>query len=171
MIVIVFGLPGSGKSYFASRLADRIHSGYVNSDRVRKELFEKREYTDQEKKVVYREMLKEMNRAVEQKHDLVLDATFHKKETRDLFIKEAEGKETVFFIEVQADEAVIKERLKKARPYSEADYDVYRMISQKNEPLSEPHLILQSTNDNIAEMLEKAVTTLNLERNDASGDQ
>ncbi|NEN25799.1 AAA family ATPase [Cryomorpha ignava] len=170
MIVIVFGLPGSGKSYFASRLADRIHAGYVNSDRVRKELFEKSDYSKEEKKAVYEKMLKVMKGAMEQNNDLVLDATFHEKETRDLFINEAKGTATVFFIEVKADEEIIKERLKKERPYSEADYEVYRMISQKNEPLSEPHLILQSTNDNIDEMLEKAVTTLNL-KNDTSGDQ
>lgn len=164
MIVIVYGLPGSGKSYLASRLADSIHSAYVNSDRVRKELFAKRDYTDQEKKAVYKEMLKEMNRAIDQNYDLILDATFHQKQTRELFIKAAEGKETIFFIEVVADEAVIKERLKKERPFSEADYEVYRIISQKNEPLSEPHLILQSTNDNIDEMLQKAVAYLKIEK-------
>lgn len=171
MVVIVFGLPGSGKSFFASRLAKKMHARYVNSDRVRKELFEKREYTEKEKKAVYSEMLKAMNRAVEEKNDLVLDATFHKKETRDLFINEVKGKAAVYFIEVQADESVIKERLKKERPFSEADYEVYKIIRQKNESLSKPHLILQSTNDNINDMLDKAATYLNLKRNDASGDQ
>ena len=53
MIVIVFGLPGSGKSYFASRFAKVINAGYINSDMIRKEIFEKREYSDQEKKAVY----------------------------------------------------------------------------------------------------------------------
>jgi|SRR5690554_695938 len=170
MVVIVFGLPGSGKSFFASRLAEKIHAEYVNSDRVRKELFVKREYTEDEKKAVYRKMLESMNEAVEQNQDLVLDATFHKKETRELFVKEMGKKGSLFFIEVQADEAVIRERLKEKRPYSEADYEVYKIISQKNEPLSTPHLILQSTNDNIGAMLENAMTYLKL-KNDASGNQ
>jgi len=115
-------------------------------------------------------MLESMNEAVEQNQDLVLDATFHKKETRELFVKEMGKKGSLFFIEVQADEAVIRERLKEKRPYSEADYEVYKIISQKNEPLSTPHLILQSTNDNIGAMLENAMTYLKL-KNDASGNQ
>lgn len=171
MVVIVFGLPGSGKSFFASRLANKMNANYVNSDRVRKELFEKREYTDQEKKAVYTEMLNGMNRAVEQQNDLVLDATFHKKETRDLFINAIKGEAALHFIEVRAHESIIKERLKKERPYSEADLGVYKIISQQNEPLLQPHLILQSTNYNIDEMLNKALTYLNLKRNDAFGDQ
>jgi len=170
MVVIVFGLPGSGKSFFASRLAEKIHAEYVNSDRVRKELFEKRDYSDEEKKAVYRKMLESMNEAIDLNQDLVLDATFHKKETRDLFVNEMSKKESLFFIEVQADESTIRERLKEKRPYSEADYDVYKKISQKNEPLATPHLILQSTNDNIAAMLEKAMAYLKL-KNDESGDQ
>ncbi|HUZ58418.1 MAG TPA: AAA family ATPase [Hanamia sp.] len=50
MIVIVFGLPGSDKSYFASRLAKMIHAGHVNSDKVRKEWFKERVYSEDEKK-------------------------------------------------------------------------------------------------------------------------
>ncbi len=170
MVVVVFGLPGSGKSFFASRLADKIHAEYVNSDRVRKELFEKRDYSETEKNAVYAEMLQVMNVAVNQGKDVVLDATFHKKETRDLFANELSSEELLFFIEIQADEETIKERLKVKRPYSEADYEVYKTISKKNEPLSNPHLILQSTNDNIAEMLEKAIAYLKL-KNDESADR
>lgn len=170
MVVIVFGLPGTGKSYFASRLSDKIHAEYVNSDRIRKELFKKRDYSETEKKAVYDKMLQAMSQALSQNQDLVLDATFHKKETRDLFANKMSSKESLFFIEVHADEDIIKERLKKERPYSEADYEVYKIISQKNEPLSNPHLILQSTNDNIDEMLEKALAYLNL-KNDYSADQ
>ena len=156
MIVIVFGLPGSGKSYFASRFAKVINAGYVNSDKLRKENFEKRVYSDQEKKVVYDKMLEQMKEYVEQKKNLVLDATFHKKEIRKMFVDEMKGKGGIFFIEIQADENTTRERLKKPRPYSEADFEVYKLISGQNEPLVEPHLILKSTDDNIDEMLRKA---------------
>lgn len=162
MVVIVFGLPGSGKSFFASRLAAKIHAEYVTSDRVRKQLFEKRDYSEVEKKAVYDNMLKSMSQAVRKNENIVLDATFHKKATRDLFVHELGSRELLFFIEVQADEEIIKERLKKDRPFSEADYEVYKTIRQKNEPLLKPHLVLQSTNDNITEMLESAVSYLKL---------
>ena len=165
MIVIVFGLPGSGKSYFASRLAEKIKAEYVNSDRVRKEMFTERTYSPQEKKAVYDKMFRQMKKAVKQNTNLVLDATFHKSETRKMFIDKMEGIGRILFIEIQADENIIRERLKKERPYSEADYTIYKLISQHNEPLDEPHLVLKSTNDNINEMLERATKYLK-EKND-----
>lgn len=156
MIIIVFGLPGSGKSYFASRLAKVMHANYVNSDKVRKEIFEKRVYSEQEKRAVYNEMLEQMKEAARQKKNLVLDATFHKKDTREMFVEEMKDKGGILFIEVQADENIIRERLKKPRLYSEADFEIYKLIYRQNEPLDEPHLILKSTDNNIDQMLRKA---------------
>ncbi|MGZ8557438.1 MAG: AAA family ATPase [Chitinophagaceae bacterium] len=97
MIVIVFGLPGSGKSYFASRLAKMINAGYVNSDRLRKEMFKNRTYSSQEKAAVYNVMLEKMKEAMNQNMNIVLDATFHKNETRKPFLQEMKGKNKVFF--------------------------------------------------------------------------
>lgn len=156
MIVIVFGLPGSGKSYFASRLAKVINAEYINSDRVRKEMFQKRVYSDEEKKAVYDKMLDQMKESVKRKKNLVLDGTFHKKAIRKIFVEEMKGKSEIIFIEIQADENIVMERLKKERPYSEADFEVYKLISLQNEPLKEPHLVLKSTDNNIDEMLLKS---------------
>ena len=82
----------------------------------------------------------------------------HKKENERLTssLQQMQGKEEIIFLEIQADEEIIRERVKKKREFSDADFDVYKRILQQNEPLTEPHLILQSTNDNIDEMLEKA---------------
>ena len=167
MIVFVFGLPGSGKSYFASRFARLLQADYVNSDRVRKEMFAERNYSKTEKKAVYARMLELMEKAISDKRNLILDATFHKEETREMFVEEVKDRTPVYFIEVQAEESVIRERLKKERPYSEADFEVYELISKQNEPLHEPHLILKSTNDNLDEMLQKAEDYLKMknERN------
>lgn len=162
MIVIVFGLPGSGKSYFAARLAKMVNARYVNSDIVRKELFKERVYSEQEKRAVYNKMIEELKQAVHQKRNLVLDATFHKKDTREMFVEEMKGKNKIIFIEVQAGENIIRERLKKPRQYSEADFKVYQFIRQQNEPLDKPHLILKSTDDNIDEMLQKAFEYLKI---------
>jgi len=158
MIVSVSGLPGSGKSFFAERLANILHADYVNSDRLRKELFPKRRYSDHEKGIVYQAMLKTVDQAVKNGRNLVLDATFHKKSTRELFKENT--KENIRFIEVWADEPIIKKRLEKSRPYSEADYKIHQLIKQEWEPMEEDHLRLQSTNDNIDAMLQKAVIYL-----------
>lgn len=160
MIVIVFGLPGSGKSHFASRLAKKINADYINSDQLRVEMFKIKTYAEQEKAAVYNAMLLKMKEAVNQKKSLVLDATFHKNETRKLFIQDVEKKDCIFFIETHADENITRERLKRKRPYSEADFEVYKSIRRQWESLDEPHLILQSTNENIDYMLQKAVDYL-----------
>jgi len=162
MVIIVFGLPGSGKSFFASELAKMINADYVNSDKVRKELFKKRDYSDQEKGMVYYAMLEQMKEAVKQKRNIVLDATFHKKAIREMFVEAMKGISEIKFIEVCADENLIRERLKKPRQYSEADFEVYQIIKKQNEPLGEPHLILQSTDENIDYMLKRVSEYLQL---------
>ncbi len=168
MIVIVFGLPGSGKSYFASRFANVINAEYINSDRVRKEMFQKRVYSDDEKKAVYNKMLEQMKESIKQKKDLVLDGTFHKKNIREIFVEEMKGHGGILFIEIKADENIIRERLKKERPYSEANFEIYQLISRQNESLAEPHLILKSTDDNIDEMISKAKEYLELKNDNTT---
>ena len=157
MVIIVFGLPGSGKSYFASRLAKMISADYINSDRLRKEMYKKSTYSEEEKKDVYNEMMAKMKEALHYNRNVVLDATFHKDEIRKQFVDAMEGKDCIYFIEVWAHENIIRERLKKERPYSDADFSIYQIICGHNEPLKDPHLLLQSTNgDNIDSNLQKA---------------
>lgn len=158
MVVIILGLPGCGKSYFAQRLAKMIHAEYVNSDRLRKENFKIGMYSDEEKAKVYDIMLQKMKQAIRHHKNLVLDATFHKNETRKPFFKQAKG--SLFFVEVWAKESIIKERLKKKRPYSDADFEVYQSLQQEWEPLEKPRLLLESTNINIHSMLQKVAQYL-----------
>lgn len=157
MVAIVFGLPGSGKSYFASRLAGAIDADYINSDRLRKSLIADRTYSDREKDLVYREMLAQTKEAVKENRNVVLDATFYKNESRKLFVAELCDKTTLFFIELFAKEPVAKKRLAKDRPYSEADFTVYRLIRRQWEPMEAPHLLLESRDDNVAQMLRQGL--------------
>ena len=98
MIVIVFGLPGTGKSYFASRFAAMINADYINSDRVRKKLFVYRTYSIKEKLSVYYEMLAQMKEIVKQNKNLVLDATFYNTDIRKKFLDEAIGAGSIFLL-------------------------------------------------------------------------
>ena len=166
MIVMVMGLPGSGKSYFAARLAKAIRADYINSDRLRKMMFGHRTYSAEEKKKVYDEMLLKMQQAAKQNKDLVLDATFHKNERRKTITDKAQTAGPFFLIEVIADESLIKERLKQPREDSEAGFEVYKLIQSEWEPVEEEHLVLQSTDDNINAMLQKALDYLYIKNND-----
>ena len=71
IIVIVFGLPESGKSYFAEKLAKAIQAEYFNSDRLRMEMYPKRTYSESEEEAVYNKMLNKMNEAFTQNKSVV----------------------------------------------------------------------------------------------------
>src|SRR3954462_3705742 len=128
MVIIVFGLPGSGKSYFASRLASMINADYIKSDKLRKEIITNRTYSEKEKLAVYGIMLSKLIEARKQNKNVVLDGTFYKDEIRRIFIEGADEAEDIVFIEVMAEENLIKERLQKTREDSEADFEVYKKI-------------------------------------------
>ena len=161
MVVIVFGLPGSGKSYFASRVTQMLGASYISSDKVRKELFTTPAYSSEEKKLVYDEMLQLTTQAVEHGKDVVLDGTFYTNDLRKKIIWEIKQLTRVFFIEVIADDDLIKERLQQQRKDSDADFAVYKSIKEIWEPLNvDHHLVLQSTNDNITDMLERTADYL-----------
>jgi len=164
MIVIVFGLPGSGKSYFASRLAGMINAEYINSDKVRKTMFETSSYSKKEKLAVYNEMISQIAETVRKRENVVLDATFYKNDVRKRFVNEVENNDGIIFIEIWAEEHLIRERLKRPRKHSEADFKVYKKIKKQWEPLKQTHLILQSTDDNIRDMLEKTADYLHLKK-------
>ncbi|MEP7107406.1 MAG: AAA family ATPase [Ferruginibacter sp.] len=162
MIIIVFGLPGSGKSYFASRLAGMVGAYYIKSDQVRKEMFGLRTYSEKEKLSVYDRMLSKLMEAHKPHDKIILDATFHKREMRNNFTINIGSNEAILFIEVEADEFLIRERLKKTREDSEADFEVYKKLKDEWEPMNEPHLILHSTNDNIEDLLLKTMEYIKL---------
>ena len=157
-IVAVCGLPGSGKSYFAMRLADKMGATYLSSDEIRKQMFVVRTYSDGEKLSVYQKMTDMAAKVVARKNDVVLDATFYRQNIRALVAKALEP--PLRWIEVLADESVIQDRLSKPRMHSEADFKVYLKVKEKWEPLTGEFLRLQSTNDNIDEMLAQAMQYL-----------
>ena len=156
VVYIVFGLPGSGKSYFASRWAAIINARYVNSDKVRKEMYNQPVYSPSEKASVYQQLLVDMRRAIADESNIVLDATFSDDSIRRKVAEEASGKAIVHYIEIEADEDTVRERLKEQRLFSDADFRIYMKLKKEWHGLDAAHLTLHSTHDNINEMLNQA---------------
>ncbi|HSJ67422.1 MAG TPA: ATP-binding protein [Anditalea sp.] len=157
MIIIVSGLPGSGKSYFAKKLSEHLSAQYLSSDKVRKDL-RGANYNTEDKLQVYEHMAHLAAIVISKKQDLVLDATFYLKSVRGLFYKLAHKHQIpCLLIYITADDDIIKERVSKPRSDSDADYGVYLKIREEFEPISRPHLVLKSTNYNISIMVDKAV--------------
>ena len=165
MVVIVTGLPGSGKSYFAIRAAQMLNAKYISSDKLRKEMFAKPTYSSAEKLWVYNEMMRRTTEALEQRKDIVLDATFYSNDLRQKFMNETKNISEAYVIEVYAQEDLVKERLSLPREESDADFKVYTTVKKEWEPYNEEHLVLRSTNHNITEMLERTANYL-FEEND-----
>jgi predicted kinase len=163
MIIIVLGLPGSGKSFFASRLAERLEALYISSDKVRIAMKARGKYKLEDKLLVYHEMVKKADQTLKQKKNVVVDGSFYHHKMRNLFTSLAEVHHTpIRFIEITAREEIITERLKKRRNESEADVEVYQLLKKQFEPLDTPHLEIKSDRDTIDEMLSEALNYLKL---------
>ncbi|MEJ5961867.1 AAA family ATPase [Pedobacter immunditicola] len=170
MNIAIFGLPGSGKTYFASQFALKIKALHISSDAVRKDLLQMGHYEEQAKSSVYQAMLQLMEDANKYQQNVVLDATFNKRHIRNLFIEKArELHHQLYFIEIKADESVIRERLRHKRPDSEADFDVYLKIKEEFEQLDEDHLMLHSDQESIDEMLNRAVVYIKNLQDETAG--
>lgn len=161
MIVIILGLPGSGKTYFAGKLALKIGGLHISSDTVRKHMQQINKYNEQAKLEVYDEMLKLTEKAISSNQNVVLDGTFYKENIRNMFKEEATLlNSSVSFIEIRANRSVIKDRLK-MRKESEADFKVYLKIKSLFEALPEKHLILYSDKGTLDEMQDKTLAYIN----------
>lgn len=161
MMILVSGLPGSGKSFFASRLAKRLNADYINSDLVRKILRVTGKYAFEDKFRVYRYMAEKATALVKRGNTVVVDATFYHHSMRTLFINAAaQSRCRIYFIVIGAAEELVKERLSQPRQDSEADLGVYQSMKAQFESYIQPHLRLQSKANNIEQMLAEAIEYL-----------
>src|SRR5262249_23824503 len=51
-LLMLYGFPGAGKTYFARQFCEHIQAAHLEADRIRSELFEKPRYDKQENDVV-----------------------------------------------------------------------------------------------------------------------
>lgn len=165
MVVIVSGLPGSGKSFLAEKLAKKLDAEYINSDKIRHELHAAGKYSFRDKLIVYKQMAADTARLLGENKTVVVDATFYHHTMREMFLQLAKCYHcSIHVIEVTAGEDKIRQRLMRPRKYSEADFSVYEKVRDDFEPITMPHLVLDSTNDDIKFMLTTALDYLENER-------
>jgi predicted kinase len=157
MLIMVAGLPGSGKSFFAKRFAEELGAEYISSDALRNEMSLRGKYLPENKTDVYLKMSEKAMDWIQKNKSVVLDATFFQMKYRVLIYSIAEASRTqLYLILVQADENIIQQRLSLPRQDSEADHSVYLKIKDQFEPIERSFLLLESNNENIEEILIKA---------------
>lgn len=161
LIILVMGLPGSGKTYFARHLSERLGTRYLGSDQTRKEMNVMGKYSLQDRRGVYEEMLARVEEHLASGEPVILDATFYKEDLRLPFeiLAKNEGIPLVkLWVEAPFD--VIKKRVSAKREDSDADFSVYEKLAAGFEPPSTPYLKLISAQDNLDTMLAEAMQYL-----------
>lgn len=157
MLIIISGLPGTGKTTFATALARRLKARHLNSDIVRDELDKRGHYDAETKQLIYREMYNRAADSLQRGETVIIDATFYKSAYRKPYLDLAGAKGyPLKWIEMKSNEETIRQRVSQKRDYSEADFSVYQKIKEAYETMEMPHLNLSSDKFNMEEMLVQA---------------
>lgn len=143
MLIIVCGLPGSGKTTLARELAGRVHAVHFSSDALRKKALAKPTYSEDEKMLIYDELARMAAASLAEGKDVIVDATYYSRMQRERMRKVAQdaGAKSFTLLCVLSEEET-RRRLSRRKPggISDADFGVYLKIRMVFEPLDEPHL-------------------------------
>ena len=160
MLIIILGLPGTGKTYFAQRLAGELKVPHFSTGQVRTELHLKGHHTRAAKQIVYNQLLIKAILELDAHPVVIVDATFGERDRRDQFGRAMVRKQQpLFMIEIVAEETIIRERVSRDR---EANFGAYLKMVQQFEPLAddEPHLTLDSGQQSPEAMVSQALSYL-----------
>lgn len=150
-LVVVCGLPGTGKTTVAERIAERLDARILRTDLVRKELFPEPDYTEAETAAVYGELLCRARETVRDHRSAVLDATFANRRFRDDARKLANRVANRFeLVRVECDESVVKRRIRRRDGVSDADFDVYLHFKERFEGVDGEHLVVDNSGSEAA---------------------
>lgn len=148
MLIVVTGLPGTGKTTIAESLAKEIDAVVFSTDKIRKMIFEKPVYNEEDKRIVYDELFSLTGKYLASRKNVILDGTFYTKALRQR-AKEV-GKtfsENVYFVYCETPEELLKERIDKRKDkFSDADYSVYLKMKKIFEEFEDDVIIIDTSN-------------------------
>lgn len=160
-MVLLCGLPGTGKSYVAQKLAARLPIVVLASDAVRHLFFPTPAYTSEENTIVHRALLEVTANLLEAGHSVLIDATnlMHRHRQRYYSLAEAYGNHLLIVQTIAAPEIVrhrLAERQAGRTPSScsDADWEVYLDFADSVEPIRRPHRVVDTSED-IADVIEE----------------
>jgi len=161
--VAVSGLPGTGKSYFCAKLAERLSFVILESDALRKTLFSPPSYSPEESARLFRILHRLIERLLKKGIPLILDATNLSERDRERLYNIADRIDArLILVRVEAPPELVYQRLKarsnggNSGNSSDADWEVYRKMKPTVQKISRRHYAVDSSRD-ITPVLDKVV--------------
>ncbi|MHB8105634.1 MAG: AAA family ATPase [Dehalococcoidales bacterium] len=165
--IIVSGLPGTGKSYFCRRLADRLPFLILESDVLRKQLFSTPTYSAEESAYLFRAIHRLMGDLLNKGIPLIMDATNLAEKHRERLYNIAERYNArLIIVQVKAPSELVQKRLKQrlarknSNENSDADWAVYKKMKAAAEKINRRHFTVDTSKD-IMPAIEKIVREAN----------
>jgi predicted kinase len=162
-LIIVSGLPGTGKSYFCRRLAERIELVVLESDSLRQRLFPAPSYSKEESIQLFRACHALIEELLRKSINVALDATNLEEHNRERLyhIADQAGARLVI-VRMEAPPEVVRQRLERRsrredeRDQSDADWGVYTAMKPTVEKIGRNHFAVDSSRD-IAPVIDRIV--------------
>lgn len=153
-LIMLSGLPGTGKSYLARRLSERLRAPTIETDFVRKTLFPQPSYSADESAIVHWVSRLLMHKLLARGVPVILDATNLIERQRELVYHVAEqAGARLVIVQTVAPEEVVRARLERRLTQrdpgdiSDATWSVYRRMAERQEPIRRPHLVVNTSED------------------------
>ena len=153
-IIVVSGLPGTGKSYFCRRLAERSPFVILESDALRKQLFPTPTYSATESTHLFRTIYYLIEELLKKGTPVILDATNLAERHRERIYSIAEHVNArLILVRVEAPPELVQKRLKSRmkRPNSDdnsdADWTVYQKMKATAEKINRRHFTVDTSRD------------------------
>ncbi len=160
--VVVSGLPGTGKSHFSAKLAERLPFIVLESDALRKTLFSSPNYSAVESTRLFQAIHLLIENLLKKGIPIILDATNLSERYRERLYSIADRLGVkLILVQVEAPPEVVHERLTKqrvpnSRSKSDADWEVYERMKLTVERIRRNHYVVD-TSRNIMPVLDKIV--------------
>jgi predicted kinase len=149
MLILIAGLPGSGKTSLAQAISKKLNARHFHSDQIRRELGLWGHYQPEDKAAVYNELLTCTRQALLKGETVVVDSTFYLASLRQPFnlVAEQMGLRKIWVLATAPDN-VLRQRVSKLREDSEANLVVLENIKAVFEPLESPYLTIDTSKAN-----------------------
>ena len=152
VLVVLVGLPASGKSRVAGELRERTGAVVLESDALRRLLFPQHTYSARESQQLFAAIHAAIDELLSEGATVVLDATNLAEEERaPLRDMAARWDAKLVFVRVTAPDSLIRRRLTSRSADdidgSEADVRVYERMRSRVEELRQPHHIVDTSQE------------------------